>query len=104
VILLTLSGQWSVAEGYARLGMKRTRFQDLRRRMLTAAVLSLEGGVAGRPRRLEERVPREIAELRCEVDQLQLELSRTRAQLDVAECGVSKAVNRRRAQQLKRRI
>ncbi len=51
VILLTLARHWSVQDGCAHLGVKRTRFQDLRRRMLCGATRALEEGAAGRPRR-----------------------------------------------------
>ena len=103
VMLLTLSGQWSVEEGYERLGMKRTRFQDLRRRMLKAAVFALEGGVSGRPRRVVEPESEELRGLRSELDQVAHELARTRAQLDVAESSAGEAVKRRREQQRERR-
>ena len=47
VMLLTLGGGWSVHDGLARLGVSRTRFQDLRRTMLRAAVSALEERPAG---------------------------------------------------------
>lgn len=102
-MLLTLSGQWSVREGYERLGIGRTRFQDLRHRMLKAAVFALEGGVAGRPRRGVDGSSKELSHLRVEVEQLTCELKQARAQLDVAACGLGEAVERRREQRLERR-
>jgi hypothetical protein len=47
VMLLTLSVPWSVRDGCERLGIRLTRFQDLRRRMIEGAVQGLERGPAG---------------------------------------------------------
>jgi hypothetical protein len=104
VMLLTISGQWSVREGYERLGMGRTRFQDLRRRMLAAAVASLEPGAVGRPRGPSRREPRRVLRLRGEVAELTNELSRLRTLLDLSESGVGAAVGRRKAQLDERRV
>ena len=46
VMLQTLARQCSVQSGCTTLGMGRTRFQDLRRRMIGAAVGALERGDA----------------------------------------------------------
>lgn len=104
VMLLTISGQWSVRDGYERLGMGRTRFQDLRRRMLDAAVASLEPGCVGRPRGPTRREPRQVRRLRHEVAELTNELSRVRTLLDLSESGVGGAVRRRKAKQQERRV
>ena len=100
VMLLTLASQWSVREGYERLGMRRTRFQDLRRQMLEAAVGALEGGVAGRPRRIVENESRRIGGLRVALEETRQELERVRAQLDIAESGAGEAVRERRDRKL----
>jgi hypothetical protein len=100
VMLLTLGGQWSVRDGYERLGMKRTRFQDLRRQMLRAAVGALEGGASGRPRRRARGDAACVTRLRSQVRELTHELRLVRAQLDVAESGVGEVVRRRKAQRL----
>lgn len=96
VLLLTMAGQWSVQDGCERLGLSRTRLQDLRRRMLEAAVGALEGGVAGRPRRGAPREEARLERLRAEVASLSHELRLARAQVDLYECGVGETVRRRR--------
>jgi hypothetical protein len=97
VILLTLARESSVQTGYERLGMGRTRFQDLRRRMIEGAVQALEERPAGRPRRRRERDGSELQELRGRLVELELELLRTRAELDVARSGAAAAVEVRLA-------
>ena len=87
VMLLTLCGQWSVREGFERLGMKRTRFQDLRRKMLEAAVHALEEGLAGRPRRRASESKRTCT-LPADVASLHHELKLTRTQVDIFDCGL----------------
>ena len=95
VILLTLARESSVQTGYERLGMGRTRFQDLRRRMIEGAVQALEERPAGRPRRRRERDGSELQELRGRLVELEQELLRTRAELDVARSGTAAAVQAR---------
>lgn len=95
VILLTMTGDWSVKEGLERLGIGRTRFQVLRRRMLDGACAAVEERPTGRP--AEERAGPTVAEarLRAEVASLREELQVTKAQLEVARIGVGRAVERR---------
>jgi hypothetical protein len=95
VMLLTLSGPWSVRDGYERLGIRRTRFQDLRRRMIEGAVRALEREPAGRPRRKVEGVCLEMRELRGRIVALEHELLRTQAELDIARSGAGGAVEAR---------
>lgn len=96
-ILNTLSGQESVEDGCARLGIGRTRFQELRERMLEGAVAALEERPAGRPRcRVEERCPEREAPRRC-VAELESELRHARAELLIARSGVGEAVAARLA-------
>jgi len=95
VILLTRARESSVQTGYERLGMGRTRFQDLRRRMIEGAVQALEERPAGRPRRRRERDGSELQELRGRLVELEQELLRTRAELDVARSGAAAAVQAR---------
>ncbi len=102
VMLLTLGGQWSVKDGYERLGMKRTRFQDLRRRMLEAAVRALEEGPVGRPRKAVEPECEDALALREQVADLSHALRIVRTQLDLAECGIGAVVRRRKEQQQRR--
>lgn len=86
VMLLTLSRQWTVEEGCRRLGMKRTRFQDLRRRVLQAGAEALEGGVRGRPRNVQRQV--DESGLDREVSQLRRRLRVARTQVDIFDCGL----------------
>ena len=97
VILLTLARHWSVQDGCARLGVGRTRFQDLRRRMLRGAARALEEGAAGRPRRHEDRAYGETRGLRRRIAELERELRRSEAELDIARSEAGRAVERRLA-------
>ena len=95
VILLTLTRQSSVQAGYERLGLGRTRFQDLRRRMLEGAVQALEERPVGRPRCPREREVSELRELRGRIVELEHELRRTRVELEIARSRAGDAVEAR---------
>jgi hypothetical protein len=97
VMLLTLVGPWSVCQGYQRLGIRRTRFQDLRRRMLQGAVRAVEQGPVGRPARPRPVASRELRQLRRRVVELEHELHRTQTELDIARSGAGAAVAARLA-------
>ncbi len=97
VMLLTLAGHWTVQDGCARLGISRTRFQDLRRRMLTAAVGVFEHGRPGRPREHTGRRPRGVQALERRVRSLLLENQRLRAQLDLEQHGLGDKIRARLA-------
>ncbi len=97
VILLTLSRKCSVQTGCRRLGVGRTRFQDLRQRMLGAAVGALEERAAGRPRNQVERTCRNLSTLRRRLRGLEHELRRTQAELDIARSEAAAAVTARLA-------
>ncbi len=92
VMLLTLCGQWSVRNGYERLGMRRTQFQKLRRRMLEGAVRALEPGPSGRPRARAR--PRETS---SETQALEHTLRVARAQVDILNSGLGEVPRVRRA-------
>ena len=97
VMLMTLSGPWSVRDGCERLGIGRTRFQDLRRRMIEGAVQALERGPAGRPQRRTDDACSESQELRRRVVELEHELRHMQAALDIARSGAGGAVTARLA-------
>ena len=97
VMLMTLSGPWSVRDGCERLGIRRTRFQDLRRRMIEGAVQALERGPAGRPQRRTDDACSESQELRRRVVELEHELRHMQAALDIARSGAGGAVAARLA-------
>ena len=102
VILLTLSGQWSVAEGMERLAISRSRFQSLRRRMLGAALRALEPGLRGRPARPRRARSEELKHLHAENEGLRLELRMVRTSLELSEGPVGAAVRRRLREKLER--
>jgi hypothetical protein len=97
VMLMTLSGLWSVRDGCERLEIRRTRFQDLRRRMIEGAVQAVERGPIGRPPRRPQVACRELQELRRRVVELEHELRRTQTELDIARSGAGAAVAARLA-------
>jgi len=97
VILRTLAKACSVQAGCARLGVGRTRFQDLRQRMLEAAVTALEDRPAGRPRAKVAQTCRQMSMLRRRLATLELDLRRTQTELDIARTGAGAAVTARLA-------
>jgi len=98
VVLLTLLGQWRVQDGCDRLGIGRTRFQDLRRAMLQAAVEALECGAPGRPRAQHrgERAPKLEEKLRQARRRLQLR----ETELELERLGLGDTIRARKARQL----
>jgi len=95
VILLTMSGAWSVGDGCERLGIGRTRFQDLRRRFLEAGSEALEGGVRGRPR--TAGTGGEPGRIECEVSRLRHRVRVVRTQVDIFDSGLGEAPRVREA-------
>lgn len=95
VMLLTLAGTWSVKEGLERLHLSRTRFQQLRSRMLSEAVWALEFGEPGRPRREDAPESAATEALRAEVARLERELRRVHTSLEIAQSEAGEAVRRR---------
>jgi Helix-turn-helix domain len=95
VILLTLAGKWSVQAACQWLGVGRTRFQDLRRRLLEAAVAALEERAAGRPRLRVARTCRQLSLLRRRLATLEMDLRRTQAELAIARSDAGAAVTAR---------
>jgi len=97
VILQTLWGALSVKQGYERLGVGRTRFQDMRRRLIESARASQEERPGGRPRNEKRVEDPERSALAERVRDLEHELRLLRAELDIARGGASAAVERRLA-------
>jgi len=95
VILRTLSREWSVQAGCVRLGVGRTRFQDLRQRLLLSAVNALEERAAGRPRKPTAHGQRKS--LLGTVAELEHELARAKTELEIARGAAAKAVATRLA-------
>jgi hypothetical protein len=97
VILLTLSRQWSVEAGCRWLHVGRTRFQELRRRMLAAAVGALEERPAGRPKSQVEQTRRGLSALRRRLVALEKELRTVQTELDIARSEAGPTVTARLA-------
>ena len=97
VILQTLTRQCSVQRGCETLGMGRTRFQDLRRRMMRAAVGALEERPVGRPRLQVARTCRQLSTLRLRLGELERDLRKSQAELDIARGEAGPAVQVRLA-------
>jgi hypothetical protein len=98
VILLTLTRDVSVREGCKRLGISRTRFQDLRTRLLQGAVSALEGSPIGRPRK-DRGLDPEVEALRRRVDSLERSLVHERVRVELAEAGLAPVLLRRLSRQ-----
>lgn len=95
LILLTLAGRWKVQDACTWLRVGRTRFQDLRRRALAAAVGALEEGAAGRPRRQIEKTCTQMSGLRRRLVVMERELRRLTTELDIARSDAGPAVTAR---------
>ena len=95
VILSTMARKRSVEAGCRSLRVGRTRFQDLRRRMLAAAVGALEERPAGRPRSQVEQTCRGLSALRRRLVALEEELRTVQTELDIARGQAGAAVSAR---------
>lgn len=95
-ILKTFIGDLTVAEACEGLGISYARFQQLRERMLQAALNALHPGQPGRPRKLREGLTEsEAAELRAMIDRLERELDLARTQAELAtRLGAAEALRR----------
>ncbi|MHC4934457.1 MAG: hypothetical protein ACYTGV_19965 [Planctomycetota bacterium] len=91
VILETLAQSCSVQAGCRRLGIARTRFQDLRRCLIQAAVEAVQERAVGRPRKPVRSLGRSRT-LRERIVRLERELAKTRAELDIARSPAGPAV------------
>lgn len=70
VILATLSGEVSLAEACTQLGVSETRFLQLRRQGLEAALAALGRGPAGRPAKEISPETAQVSALQQEVKEL----------------------------------
>jgi hypothetical protein len=98
MILLTLQGSWSVKDALARMDISRTRFQDLRRQMLEAAVGALEPGPVGRPPTGAAPEAEAVARLKAQVRALERQVREAEALRRLAEGGLLPAIRRRQGQ------
>ena len=84
VILETITGQLTIPEACARLGICESRFHDLRNRTLQATLNTLEPRRPGRP-------PKRTSPEQGEIDALKAELDRAYKELAVSDVQVSLA-------------
>jgi transposase-like protein len=84
VILETISGQLTVPEACKQLGIGESRFHDLRNQTLQATLEALEPRPPGRP-------PKPTSPEHVKGDELQAELRRLHAELQLAQVQLSLA-------------
>ena len=92
VILQTVSGELTVEEACAELGIGKTAFNELRARTLRTALADLEPKPVGRPRKEVSPEEAEANRLREENEQLRtdLEIAHVREEIALAMPGVFK--------------
>jgi hypothetical protein len=83
-ILETITGETSVPDACARLGISDTRFYQLRDEALKKGLKSLEPSRRGRPPKEEGADPEEVERLRREAEELRTELSLEQARTALA--------------------
>jgi transposase-like protein len=84
VVLETLGGQRRVQEACELLQISEPRFWQLREEMLTAAVASMEPGQAGRPAQTVTPEQAEIARLKQQLADIEVELKTAQARTEIA--------------------
>jgi len=84
IVLQTLSGERSVEEACAELGVSASRFHEMRREALQAALDGLAPGVSGRPKRPAEVDPSRQTTLEDENRELRLELQGSLVRTEIA--------------------
>jgi hypothetical protein len=88
VLLANFSGQLSVAEACAALGLQESRFFELRKRWLEESVESLEPEPPGRPANMATPERQRIVALQDRVEQLQWELRTAQLREELALSGL----------------
>ena len=83
-MLATLAGSMTIEEACRSVGLGRSRFLELRERALGGALLALEPGVPGRPRKRREVDPDEHAALEQTVEWLREEVEISRLRTEIA--------------------
>lgn len=81
-VLRTLSGEKTIEEACAELNIGRTRFYDLRQKLLEEMVERLEPRPAGRPPVAPEKSDKEV-ELERENERLKVELAAAKARAEL---------------------
>jgi transposase-like protein len=85
VVLETLSGERSVEQACADLGVSPSRFHELRREALQGALAGLLPGASGRPHRQDPAVdPERLKALERETQELRRELQAALVRTEIA--------------------
>jgi transposase-like protein len=85
IVLETLSGERSVESACAELGVGPSRFHELRREALQAALDGLSPGASGRPKRKgPEEDPKRLEALERENEELRIELQAAFVRTEIA--------------------
>jgi hypothetical protein len=85
ILLETLSGERSVESACEVLGVSASRFHELRREALQAALDGLAPGASGRPKRKDPEVdPKRLEALERENDELKFELQAAFVRTEIA--------------------
>jgi len=84
VVLETLSGDRSVEDACAELGITETHFHRIRHRALAGALSALEPGTPGRPRTVPDEAAERIAELEDELADTKIDLRAAQIREEIA--------------------
>jgi hypothetical protein len=84
VVLETLTGDLTIADACAELGIGESRFHDLRKLALEGALEAMSPGYTGRPRK-DRPSPEQIDEMRQTIRNLELELRKEQAKTEVKQ-------------------
>jgi len=95
VILDNLAGQIGISEACAELGIEQSWFFDLKQESLKRWVKTLEPGSPGRRPALEPTPEQQqIAQLKHQVERLELELKAAQLRTELARAGLSRPKGR----------
>jgi len=85
VIMATISGELSIPEACAQLGIQESRFFVLRAQALEGALKGILPGVPGRPSKEDTPEQAKLKEMQKRLDAMELELKATRIKMELAE-------------------
>ncbi len=85
VIMATISGELSIPEACAQLGIQETRFFDLRAQALEGALKGILPGVPGRPSKEDTPEQAKLKEMQKRLDAMELELKAARIKMELNE-------------------
>ena len=84
LILRTLSGELTVDQACAEMGVSPAQFHRLRERALEGALAALAPGTPGRPAAAPPTPPSRVAELEAEVRDLKIDLRASQLREEIA--------------------